>query len=140
MAIVKVSGNLGTQTGKHFFLPGFFFDSRANHPFVEQTKRETPIDVHYAKRQQDDVTYHLPAGFAVESAPQLSNATWPDHAVLKSASDAKGSTVRVVRNLIYNFTLLAPKDYQALHDFYQQVATADQQQLVLTRTIAEKGN
>jgi len=41
--------------------------------------------------------------------------------------------VNVTRTLAYNFTLLDPKDYPSLHDFYQKVATADQQQLVLTR-------
>ncbi len=35
--------------------------------------------------------------------------------------------------MAYNFTLLDPKYYSDLHDFYQKVATADQQQLVLTR-------
>ena len=34
----------------------------------------------------------------------------------------------------------SPKDYQNLHDFYQKVATADQQQLVLTRAPVAKGN
>jgi hypothetical protein len=48
--------------------------------------------------------------------------------------------VEVVRTLIYDFTLLGPKDYPELHDFYQKVATADQQQIVLSRAVAAKGN
>jgi len=136
MAIVKVSGNLGSQTGKRFFLPGFFFDSHAKHPFVDQSTRETPVDVRYPKREADDVSYDLPPGFAVDSAPKSDSTTWPDHAVLKSRSEIKGNTVRVARVMVYNFTLLPPKDYQGLHDFYQKVATADQQQVVLTRTLA----
>jgi len=47
IALVKVSGNLATATGKHFFLPGLFFQSQAKHPFVAQDKRTIPIDVHY---------------------------------------------------------------------------------------------
>jgi hypothetical protein len=140
IGVVKVSGNLGTQTGKRFFLPGFFFESRGKHPFVGQEKRETPVDVHFAKRESDDVTYHLPSGFTVESAPKIDGATWPDHAALKYGSEAKGNSVRVLRNLVYNFTLLDPKEYEGLHDFYQKVAAADQQQLVLTRTPAASGN
>jgi hypothetical protein len=27
---IKVKGNIGTATGKHFFLPGLLFESRAN--------------------------------------------------------------------------------------------------------------
>jgi hypothetical protein len=140
MAIVNVSGNIGTATGKHFFLPGFFFESRAKHPFVAQEKRTTPIDVQYSRQLTDDVTYHLPPGFSVESAPQAANAAWPNHAVLKSASATAADSVRVARNLVFNFTILAPADYPSLHDFYQKVATADQQQLVLTRSQAAKGN
>lgn len=141
VAIVKVSGNLGTQTGKRFFLPGFFFNSRAKHPFVEQSTRETPVDVRYPKRESDDVSYHLPSGFTVDSAPKSDSTSWPDHAILKSGSETKGSTVRVLRIMVYNFTLVPPKDYQGLHDFYQKVAAADQQQLVLTRsTTAANGN
>ena len=140
LGIVKVSGNIGTATGKHFFLPGLFFESRANHPFVAQDKRTSPIDVQHARLDQDEVTYHLPPGFTVESAPQASNAAWPDHAFLKIASESTADSVSVTRNLAYNFTILAPTGYPSLHDFYQKVATADQQQLVLTRAPVGKGN
>jgi len=44
-----------------------------------------------------------------------------------------------LRTLAYNFTLLDSKDYPDLHDFYQKVATADQQQLVLTALRIAKG-
>ena len=140
IGVVKVSGNIGTATGKHFFLPGLFFESRAKHPFVAQDKRSTPIDVHYPRMEEDDVTYHLPPGFTVESMPQDANTAWPEHALLNIHSSAEDGSVTVFRTLAYNFTLLDPKNYPNLHDFYQKVATADQQQLVLTRAPVAKGN
>jgi hypothetical protein len=140
IGIVKVSGNLGTATGKHFFLPGLFFESRSKHPFVTEDKRLTPVDVHYPSTEQDEVTYHLPPGFTVESAPQPANPNWPDNALLKIKSQVNGDSVVVLRTLAYNFTLLKSKDYPDLHDFYQKVATADQQQIVLTRSLVAKGN
>jgi hypothetical protein len=141
LAIIKVSGSLGTATGKHVFLPGLFFESRAKHPFVAQDKRLTPIDVHYPLIEQDDVTYHLAPGFAVESLPPTTPALWPDHAFLKIAAKSQGDAVSVGRVLVYNYTVLGPKDYANLHDFYQKVATADQQPLVLTRSaVVAKGN
>jgi hypothetical protein len=90
VGIIKVKGNIGTATGKHFFLPGLFFVSRAKHPFVVQDKRVTPVDVRYAKLEQDDVTYHLPPGFNVESAPHTGN-----HVVFIVAKCAD-STFRIV--------------------------------------------
>jgi hypothetical protein len=140
IGIVTVSGSLGTITGKHLFLPGLFFESRAKHPFVAQDTRTIPIDVHYARMQVDDVLYTLPPGYNIESMPQAAKNVWPDHAVLNINSRARGSLVNVVRSLAYNYTILDPKEYPKLHDFYQEIASADQQQLVLTRASQAKGN
>jgi hypothetical protein len=140
MATVKVSGIIATATGKHFFLPGLFFQSHAKHPFVAQDKRSVPVDVHYASMEQDQVVYHLPAGYTVESAPQTAALTWPDHAMLKIASATKDSDVIVVRSFAHNYAILDSKDYTDLHDYFQKIALADQQQLVLTRAAVVKGN
>ncbi len=141
IGFVKVSGGLGNATGKHFFLPGAFFESRAAHPFVAQDKRTMPVDMHFPKRVSDEVTYRLPEGYAVESSPQRASMPWEKNAVLNMESTANGDMVTMKRTLAYNFTLVAPADYGGLHDFYQKVATADQQQLVLTRSAqAVKGN
>jgi hypothetical protein len=140
VATVDVSGNLGTATGKHFFLPGLFFEARARHPFVAQDKRTTLVDVHYPKMENDQVTYHLPVGFAVETAPQPADVAWPSHALFKVKTSVSGSDVTVVRVVAFNFSILPSKDYSDLHDFYQKIATADQEQLVLTRSQTAKGN
>jgi len=139
IGVVKISGSIGTATGKHVFLPGLFFESRAKNPFATQEHRTTPIDVHYARIEEDDVTCHLPAGITLETKPQPASASWPDRAVLKIGAESTADSVNVTRTLAYNFTLLDPKDYPSLHDFYQKVATADQQQLVLTRTPTATG-
>jgi len=136
VGILNVTGNIGAAAGKHFFLPGPFFESRAKHPFVAQEKRTIPVDVHFPMTEQDDITYHLPPGFNLEEIPRDASTAWPNHALLKIhfAKDKADGSVTVSRTLAYNFTLLDPKEYPNLHDFYQKVATADQQQLVLTRT------
>jgi hypothetical protein len=133
VAVLKVSGQLGSATGKRFFLPGMFFESRAKHPFVANEHREIPVDVHYPERLVDDVTYHLPDGFGVESAPQSATIPWASSAQFRVASKSDKDKVEIARSLAYNFTLLEQKDYSDLHNFYQKVATADQQQLVLAR-------
>ena len=133
MGVVKVSGAMGAVTGKRFIVPGLFFESHAKHPFVELDKRATPIDVNYARIEQDEVTFKLPPGYAVESAPQAANAAWQGHANMKIVSNAKPDAVTVSRVLGYNFVLLPASDYPSLHEFYQKIATADQEQLVLVK-------
>jgi hypothetical protein len=139
IATFTVHGSLGTATGKRAFLPAMFFESRASHPFVAQDKRVTPIDVHYAKMDVDDVVYRLPAGFTVESAPQTADLTWPNAAMLRIITTPKEGSIEVKRILAHNYTLLGPKDYNDLHGFYLKVAAADQQQLVLMRDAEAKG-
>ncbi len=142
IAAITLSGNLGTATGKRFFLPGLFFESQAKHPFVSQKLRFAPIDVHYAKLVSDTVVYHLPASYAVESVPQSADTNWPQHAILRIKSSIDGSNVTVNRAFMYNYTLLAAKEYNDLHDYFLKVATVDQQQIVFTRaaSAAPKGN
>jgi polyhydroxyalkanoate synthesis regulator phasin len=140
MVIVNLSGSLGTPTGKRLILPGLFFETRAKHPFVAQDKRTTPIDVHFPRLDSDDVVYHLPPGYAVESAPHTADVTWTGSALLRIASTANENTLEVKRAFARNFTLLAPEDYNNLHDFYLKLAAADQQQIVLLRAAPPKGN
>jgi hypothetical protein len=139
-AIANVTGNIGSSTGKHFFLPGMFFESRANLPFVAQEKRTIPVDVHHPGVDQDVTVYRLPPGFSIDSGPKTDDIVWPDHAMLRINYSAQNNQAKVVRILAHNYSLLDPKDYNDLHGFYQKVAAADQQQLVLTRTSAAPGN
>jgi hypothetical protein len=140
LASIKISGSIATATGKHFFLPGVFFEAHAKHPFVAAEKRTIPVDVKYARMEKDDVTYYFPDGYSVESGPQATGVPWPNHATMQIKTSPVNNGIEVNRTLAYNFTLLDPKDYDSLHDFYQKVATADQQQLVLTKASVAKGN
>jgi hypothetical protein len=140
MGIVRISGSLGATTGKRMFLPGLFFQSKARHPFVEQEKRTITVDVQFARVESDDVTYRLPAGFNVESSPQPGDIEWPDHAKLAISASLEAGIVVVSRNLTCSYVIVDPKDYGSLRGFYQKLAAADQQQLVLARSAEPKGN
>jgi hypothetical protein len=140
MAVVKVRGSLATVTAKRMILPGFFFETRGNQPFVDQAQRLEPVDMHYGEQSTDQLTYHLPEGFAVEGAPQDAKVPWEGHAlyVVKTKSDP--GQIVVARVLARAFTLAKPDDYQDLRGFYQKVAAADQEQIVLNAASTARGN
>ena len=140
IASAKVSGTLGSSTGKRLILPGLFFESRGKHPFVAQDTRSAPIDLHYALMEEDEVTYHLPAGFAVAGNPLTVNLGWGDHGTMTVRSAAKDGSVKVTRAFVRNSAVLDAGYYSMLHEFYMGVNTADQQQIVLTRTNAANGD
>jgi hypothetical protein len=140
MAIVKLSGNMGTATGKRIFLPGVFFEARGRHPFVEQEKPWTPVDMEFADQVQDQVVYRVPDTYTVESAPPDTKIPWTGHAVFVLHSNVDKNQIQVTRSLARGFTIVPAKDYKDLRDFYQKVSTADQEQLVLTAAKSDVGN
>jgi hypothetical protein len=136
MAVVNMTGSLGTPTGKRLILPGFFFETRGHVPFVNEDKRLEPVDMHFGNRVTDDITYHLPDGMTVEGAPQDTNIPWTGHALLITKSVTQPGQITIGQTLAVAFTLAKPEEYQDLRGFYQKVAAADQEQLVLTTSPA----
>jgi hypothetical protein len=97
--------------------------------------------MHYAMQVKDGVLYHLPAGFSLETATgPTASVPWPGVASFVMKSTTNGSDLTVMTSLSRGFTFLSPDEYGQLRDFYQKVAAADQQQLVLHATEAPKGN
>jgi Domain of Unknown Function with PDB structure (DUF3857)/Transglutaminase-like superfamily len=139
-AYATVTGTPGSATGKRLLLPGTFFSSTKTQVFIEQPNRTEPVDMHYAEQVKDGVLYHLPAGFTVESMPQTASVPWPTYAVLQIKVTANGNDVTVTHTLARAFSFLGADDYGHLRDFYQKVATADQQPLVLAVSAPAQGN
>jgi len=81
----------------------------------------------------------LPPGYGFESEPRSDSIKWQDHAVLSIVTAPEGGKVEVTRKFVYGYTILGPQDYGALRDFYQKIATADGQQLILTRSAVAAG-
>jgi len=144
MAVINVKGTLGTSTSKRLLLPASFFESRQHTSFVSAEKRLESVDMRYAERLDEEVVYHLPEGVVVEGAPKDSQVPWQGHAVYGLKSTSQPGVVTVDRQIVRAFTLAKPEEYQDLRGFYQKVAVADQQPLVLTLSAqpasATKGN
>jgi hypothetical protein len=141
IAVIKAQGTLGAATSKRVLLPAFFFETPAKKPFVAEEKRLTEVDMHYGETVLEQVTYHLPAGFTVEGAPQDASISWPLHTVFNTKTVVAPGQVTVVRKFYRNFTFAKPEEYQDLRGFYQKVAASDAGELVLTTApAAPKGN
>jgi hypothetical protein len=132
VAYAAISGVPGSATGKRLLLPGTFFADAGTQVFIEQPNRTQPVDMHYAEQVKDGVVYHLPAGFSVESLPPATSIPWPTYAILQIKTSATGSDVTATHTLARAFSFLSADEYAPLRDFYQKVAAADQQQLVLS--------
>jgi hypothetical protein len=141
LADISVKGSLGAATARRLIVPGFFFETRGGHPFVEQEKRLEPVDMRYGEIVSEQITYHLPEGFTVEGAPPDTKNAWPGHAVFVTKTESTPGQVVIGRSLARAFTFATQQEYQDLRGFYQKIAASDQGQLVLTTApAAPKGN
>jgi len=132
VAIVPVKGTLAVHTGKRLILPRLFFESKESVPFPAEASRTLPVDMHYAAQDQEQITYVFPAGFTLEGTPEDKKLAWEDNAVYQLRSKVTPTSITSARVLARGFTMLDAKDYGELRNFYQKVAAADQQQIVLT--------
>jgi hypothetical protein len=133
MAVVDVSGNLGTATGKRVFLPASFFEANAK-PLLAAEKRESPVDLHYPYAAQDNVTLTLAPGLKVASVPNNAEIPMAPTADYRAKYTEAGSTYALTRVIAMGTTLYKATEYPQLRDFFQKTAAQDQQQVVLERT------
>jgi hypothetical protein len=132
-ALVKVHGSLGSVTGKRLIAPAFFFQTNPRTQFVATDQRQHPVDLHYGEQQIDEVIYHLPTGYTVESAPPAAQLPWPEHAALVVKVTPGPGTLTIKRIYARAFVFLDAKEYPALRDYAQKIATSDAQSVVFTQ-------
>jgi len=138
LAVIPVSGSLSKNASGRIELPRNFFEAQEKNPFPAESARELPVDMRYPAQEQEQITYTVPPGYALEGNPQDANLKWEDNAAFQLRTKVEGSSIIGARILARGFTLLDAKDYTQLHDFYQKVVAADQQPLVLSAAQASK--
>jgi hypothetical protein len=122
---------LGVPAGTRLIVPTFFFETRGSKPFVNEAVRQLPVDMHYAERVTDQITYRLADGMTVDGAPQDASFSWPGHALFVAKSLTQPGQITTAQTLTRAFTIAKPDEYQDLRGFYQKVVAADQGQIVL---------
>lgn len=137
LAVIPVSGSFDKNAKGQIVLPRMFFEAREKNPFPDGP-RQLPIDMQYPEQEQEQITYVLPAGFSLDGTPQDANVKWQENAAYQLRTRVEGSSVTDARVLARGFTLLDPRDYDGLRDFYQKVVAGDEQPLVLSAAQASR--
>jgi hypothetical protein len=101
----------------------------------QSAARVNPIYLPYPYQEQDDISLKLPPGYRVEAMPR-GEKTPKSLVEFDLVAHLNVSTVQVNRQLVvdaYSFLVTA---YPSLRTFFQSVASADEQQVVLTNALA----
>ncbi len=132
MAVVDVSGNMGTATGKRVFVPSAFFEAGAK-PLFAAEKRESPVDLRYPAMVHDEVTVTLEPGLSVESVPADAVVPFLPNAEYKSKYGHTANIYQMDRVAALGNTIYKTEEYPQLRDYFQKISAQDQQQIVLDR-------
>jgi hypothetical protein len=126
---LKVQG-WASAVGRRTIIGTEIFGGGEKHVF-EGANRVHPIYFHYPYSDVDDVTVNLPLGSQIANLPQ------PQHfdqkvCTYNLTAENKDGSLHVSRSMMVNLTLLDPKFYGALRNFYQTIRNGDDQQVVLS--------
>ena len=130
MAILSVSGSMGTSTAKRVFLPASFF-AAGSQPLFAVANRTEPIDLNYPYLQQDSVTIKLPPGFVVESLPKDDEYKIPQSTFYQAKFTSEAGLLKALRMMVVGNVLYRADEYPQLKDFYQKANAKDKEPAVL---------
>ncbi|WP_052294628.1 MULTISPECIES: DUF3857 domain-containing protein [Acidobacterium] len=130
MAVLTVSGTMGSNAGRLRLLPADFFEANAK-PVFTSPKRTMPVDLGPVYILQDQVSLNLPPNASVEGKPADNQQMLPQDGVFHVSYTAKGNQYVYDRVSAVAMPLYAPKSYPQLLNYFQKIAQADQQPLVL---------
>jgi hypothetical protein len=135
LAMLNVTGSMGTSTAKRVFLPATFFES-TGHPLFALDKRTEPIDLNYPYVVQDTVEIKLPAAFDIESLPKDTEFADPQNTFYRAKFTRAPGSLKSQRALVVANVIYKADEYPQLKDFYQKVNAKDKEPAVLQFTPA----
>jgi hypothetical protein len=102
-------------------------------------KRSNFVYFHYPYEERDEIKFHLPSGYKVESLPP------PSHVDLKAVSceitaEVQGTSVEITRHLAVNGIIFTKDEYATLRSFFGTVRANDNAQMVLQNSTSAKNN
>jgi hypothetical protein len=125
---IKVEGWV-TSAGRRQLFPTGLFGADEKHLF-EHANRVHPIYFQFPSVKTDEVVVALPSGCQIDNLPA---PAYQDRGlvVFKTTVVNDHGSLHISRTLRINVLLLDPSYYPALRDFFQNVRSGDEQQVLL---------
>jgi uncharacterized protein YdaU (DUF1376 family) len=117
-----------SAAGKRLLTPAYLFQAKQKDAF-KHAQRKYPIYFPYAFAEVDKIFIKLPAGYSLESAPQLQQADLP-YARYENFSQLAGTQLVTQRALLLNGIFFDVGKYGELKDFFSKVQAGDEEQAV----------
>jgi len=125
---VKIPG-WAESAGRRAMMQVGLFGANYKHVF-DHAHRVHQLYFSYPTSRKDDITIALPEGWRVSSVPPAANR---DQKVIafNSKVESDGKSLHISRRFNTDILLMEVKYYPALQDFYGEMRSTDEQQIVL---------
>jgi hypothetical protein len=134
---VKIPG-VGTAAGHRMLVPLSVFQSSHMNAF-KSSKRVNDIYFLFPFEEIDDVKYHAPSEYKIESVPTVPKIDLKA-VVYEVSATQQTNLVEAKRHLTVAGISYPVKYYEALRSFFSKVKSDDETQFVLRSSAAAKGN
>jgi hypothetical protein len=131
VATYRISGPLGTPTGKRIIVPAQFFEVDSSTRFSAPT-RDLPVDLHYGSRVSDAVRITLAPNMHWEAEPKGDAFALKQSAQYRSSYELKDNALTFRRTVDVNDIFYKVESYPALHEFFGKVASSDNTQALVS--------
>ena len=124
--------------GKRVLMPTYFFQVTQQDAF-RQDARKYPVYFSYCFSEMDTITIKVPARYTLESVPGERTANLP-YARYQNLSRFNSGQLMTERELLVNGIFFDKERYPEMKDFFKQLKTAEEEQIVFVPTPAHGGN
>ena len=117
------------KSGKHVLVPATLFPGRLRTIFTPD-QRKYPIYFPYTFEEIDKAEIQIPDGFSVEIIPSGQDVKLASTRFLTTRVSIAGR-INLTRALVVNSIYFPVENYRDLKRFFEQLGTADEEQIVL---------
>jgi hypothetical protein len=118
--------------GTIYINPMLFFAVEQN-PF-KQERREFPADFGYPSQNRYNIKIKIPAGYRIESIPDVINIAMPDSmASFKYIIAKTEDSLQLFIASNINTAIISAQYYQILKGFFQQIVDKESEKIILTK-------
>jgi Domain of Unknown Function with PDB structure (DUF3857) len=130
--------SLGTSAGHRMLVPASVFQARQP-PSFQPEKRLYPVCINSPYQEIDDTKLTTPDGYKIEAVPPAKQVK-PGVISYEISASQQGRTFEVKRLLVIDGFMFPIKNYGAFRNFFNQVKTNDDAQIVLQTIESAKTN
>lgn len=121
------------KIGDNLYITPLLYESNVENPFKLKT-RELPLDLSYPIETKTIVNIDIPDGYVAASVPESVKFVYnTDRGFYKYVTKVIGQKITTIATFKLNQSVILPKDYVALKDFFESIVEKDAEKIVLKK-------